>query len=58
MLKFHKVALGFSIVTACECKKFKWIQLQQVGFKYSYHLWVSLPFIVPKMLEQKAKNNN
>ena len=32
----------FNIPTAWECKMFKWIQLQQVGFVFPYHLWVSL----------------
>ena len=30
----------FSITNTSECKLFKWIQLQQVGFECPHHLWV------------------
>ena len=34
---------SFSIPTDCECKKFKQIQWQQLGFECPHHLWVSQP---------------
>ena len=33
----------FCIPTTCECKKFKFFRLQQVGFEFPHHLRVSPP---------------
>ena len=40
---FFSVPTEHKGVSGCECKKFKQIQVQQVGFECPHHLWVSPP---------------
>ena len=40
---FFSVPTELKGVSGCECKKFKQIQVQQLGFECPHHLWVSPP---------------